>query len=637
MTSAAPHSRATRIRPTGWAVICIVACLLPYLPGLTGPFMLDDTANLGRVRVGGNLSWESLYWGMFNNPSGVLRRPLVNLTLLLQQTLGDGQPFGFKLVNLLLHGLNGYLVWRLARRVIGMVWPAVESATRGRTALLAAMLWTIHPLQVSTVLYVVQRMTLLSSTFILLALLLALRPLPNPGLLATSTSGVRHALLVGGLALVALLSKEIAVLVPAMLLSILAATPLTMWQLCSDTKGKRTFTRIAVWLPFLFAIPAIAILWPRVMADYASRSFTVGERLISESWILIDYVARIFVPLPARMGLYLDDTAATTTATPGWWMGPIIIAITLGAAVALRRRWPLFAFAVFWFAACHLLESTFIPLELKFEHRNYLALFGPAMLIAGTIMVTGKKKVSSRIATLAAVLAIALLGGMTFLRSSTWSNEMDFVSSELLHHPDSSRVQMEAARLESMGGGNEAAYRRIVSTMDAHPDDYAPMLYSVQLGCAGFPVPWERLTHHIRQRPDDKGIRNQALYDPVLNLVARRACRPEFNRAFEQHITDAIAFYSGSHGGQGLQFFLMVKAQIESDPQRRSSLVRRAVEADPQEIGPRVQLAFMELALGNKTQAIETIRQLDRMIPRWHPDRMYVRELQRLLAKSSPP
>jgi len=81
----------------------------------------------------------------------------------------------------------------------------------------------------------------------------------------------------------------------------------------------------------------------------------------------------------------------------------------------------------------------------------------------------------------------------------------------------------------------------------------------------------------------------------------------------------------------------MVKAQIESDPQRRSILVRRAVEADPQEIGPRVQLAFMELALGNKTQAIETIRQLDRMIPRWHPDRMYVRELQRLLAKSSPP
>jgi protein O-mannosyl-transferase len=637
MTSTAPRSRTIQIGPVGWALILVLACLLPYLPGLTGPFMLDDTANLGRVRIGGRLSWESLYWGMFNNPSGMLRRPLVNLSLLLQQTLGDGQPFGFKLVNLLLHGINGYLVWRLAGRVIGMVWPMVESVTKDRTALLAAMLWTIHPLQVSTVLYVVQRMTLLSSTFILLALLIALRPLPHPGLLATRTSGVRHALIVGGLALVALLSKEIAVLVPAMLLSILAATPLTMRRRCSDTEGKVTFTRIAVWLPLLFAIPAIAILWPRVRADYASRSFTVGERLISESQILIDYVARIFVPLPARMGLYLDDAVVITTTAPGWWVGPMVIAIALGAAIALRRRWPLLAFAVFWFAACHLLESTFIPLELEFEHRNYLALFGPAMLIAGTIMVAGKNMVSPRIAALTAILAIALLGGMTFLRSSTWSNEMDFVSNELLHHPDSARVQMEAARLESTAGGNEAAYRRILATMDAHPDDYAPMLYAMQLGCAGYPVPWERLNHHVREHPDDNGIRNQALYDPVLNLVARKVCRPEFNQAFDRHVNDAIAFYSGSQGGQGLQFFLMAKAQIESNLQRRSMLVRRAIEADPQEIGPRVQLASMELALGNRAQAIGTIKQLDRMIPRWHPDRMYVRELQRLVAKPSPP
>lgn len=636
MTSASPQSRATWTGPAGWALILVLACLLPYLPGLAGPFQLDDTASLARVRVG-HLDWESVYHGMFNNPAGALRRPLVNLTFLLQQALGDGQPLGFKVVNLLLHGLNGYLVWRLACRVVGMVWPSAEAATKERTALLAAMLWTVHPLQVSTVLYVVQRMTLLSSTFILLALLIALRPLPQPGLLATRTSGIRHALVVGGLALVALLSKEIGVLVPAMLLSILAALPLTMRQCCSDTDGKRMFTWIAVWLPVLFGIAAITMLWPRVMAGYTGRSFTFSERLISESWILVDYVTRIFVPLPARMGLYLDDTAVTETVTPGWWVGPIIIAITMAGAVALRRRWPLLAFAVFWFFACHLLESTFIALELKFEHRNYLALFGPALLIAGTIVAAGKRIVSSRIATVTAILAIALLGGLTFLRSNTWSSELDFVSSELVHHPGSARVQMEAARLESAAGGNEAAYRRMLSAMDAHPDDYAPMLYALQLGCAGFPVPWERLANHIRQHPNDNGIRNQALYDPVLNLVARGVCPPEFNRAFQRHIDDAIAFYSDSHGGQGLQFFLMVKAQIEPDPQRRSILLRHAIEADPQEIGPRVQLAYMELALGRQVQAIDATRQLDRMIPRWHPDRVYVRELQRLVAKPSPP
>ncbi len=46
-------------------------------------------------------------------------------------------------------------------------------------------------------------------------------------------------------------------------------------------------------------------------------------------------------------------------------------------ALVRRKKWPLFAFAVLWFFAGHALESTFLPLEYFFEHRNYLPLLGP--------------------------------------------------------------------------------------------------------------------------------------------------------------------------------------------------------------------------------------------------------------------
>ena len=86
--------------------------------------------------------------------------PVQMLSYMADDWLWNGRPAGFILVNVLLHGLNGSLFCVWLRR-IGMP---------GGLALLAALLFTVHPVQVESVAWISQRKTLLAMTFFLGAL-----------------------------------------------------------------------------------------------------------------------------------------------------------------------------------------------------------------------------------------------------------------------------------------------------------------------------------------------------------------------------------------------------------------------------------------------------------------------------------
>lgn len=608
-----------------WVAVLIGLCLLPMLAGIHGPFQLDDASNLERLHLSG-ISFEKLYHALFNNASGALRRPLANASLLLQMQLGAESPFTFKLVNLMLHGINGWLAWHLAGRLLPLLGVRDD---RRWIALLAAAIWTLHPLQVSSALYVVQRMTLLSTLFMLLSILLALRALATPGALASAGQGLRHAIGVGLVAVLALLCKENAVLVPALLLAVLLALPLPSRELARDTAGKRCFIRIAVWTPCIAGLLMLALAWSRIEAAYAIRSFSLSDRLVTEAGVLLDYLASFFVPLPSRMGLFLDDVPVVGTGTPGWFLAPIILGMLLGSAVVLRRRFPVYAFAVLWFFACHLLESTVLPLELKFEHRNYLALFGFALLIA--TVVSGVYRRNPRIGMALGVATLLLLATTTMLRSLDWSNQKRFVVSELRHHPRSVRANLEMATLDSEAGDNDGAFERLQLLQETRPDDFSPLAFNMQLGCGGYPVPWRRIDAYIARYPGDVSIRDQSSYETLVGLVHDGVCVAGFDQALARQVDTAIGLYSRNGLGYGLQFFLMVKAQMEGAPGPRRALLQRAIQADPTQIGPRVQLAYLDLASGSHDEARATIAALDRMVPPWHADRLYVRELQKLL------
>src|SRR5690606_27954115 len=151
--------------------------------------------------------------------------------------------------------------------------------------------------------------------------------LSRPGTLPRIRDGIRHALAVGLVALVALLSKENGALVPFLLLAITIALPRDTWRTASDTTGKRTFWSIAVAVPASASDALCVAFWDVLAAGFAFRDFTVGERLLSQPPILASYLQSFFLPDLRKMGLYLDDVEVLTAGDPIAWVGVAAVVV----------------------------------------------------------------------------------------------------------------------------------------------------------------------------------------------------------------------------------------------------------------------------------------------------------------------
>lgn len=146
--------------------------LLVFWPALAGPWLLDDVKlqdGITALQTGGFAELSGARWKeyLFIDPAGI-GRPLAMATLAANALFSD-QPAAFKAVNLVLHLGTGSLIWLLVRLLVRSRYPR---GTADLLALVVALAWTLHPLQVSIVAYVVQRMTILSALFCVWALLL---------------------------------------------------------------------------------------------------------------------------------------------------------------------------------------------------------------------------------------------------------------------------------------------------------------------------------------------------------------------------------------------------------------------------------------------------------------------------------
>ena len=97
----------------------------------------------------------------------------------------------------------------------------------------------------------------------------------------------------------------------------------------------------------------------------------------------------------------------------------------IGSAVYFRKTQPVYSLAVFWFFAMHLLESTYLPLELYFEHRNYMAMIGPLIAIAWYLHGLLSSKVSilyKRITQLAIALYLGISIASTWQLTNIWGD-----------------------------------------------------------------------------------------------------------------------------------------------------------------------------------------------------------------------
>ena len=437
-----------------------------YAPGLAGGFLFDDLVNLSALGVTGRVDdTATLLRYLTSGSADPTGRPLALLSFLLDARGWPADPAPFLRTNLLLHLANGLLLFALLRRLgrgLDDDAPQVIAA-----ALIGAALWMLHPLFVSTTLYIVQREAMLSTTFVLLGLLayvhgrLALPVSPKRGT-AWMVAGI------GGGTLLALLCKANGILLP------LLAWVLESTLLSRGAEGAAPSLRRSKGL--LLVLPSVMLgVWLltqlRTLDEAIPyRDWTLGQRLLTEPRVLLDYLELLFVPKAMSTGLFNDDYAVST----GWFQpavtvfAAIAIGVLLAAGFGLRRRAPAVAAAILFFFAGHLLESTVVPLEIYYEHRNYL----PAALVfwpIGRALVAWRRPGWQR-ATVA-IAIVALLGTTTWQRARLWGDQDALARAWALQNPRSSRAQAVAAMSEMRVGRFVEAERRLAFALAANPHD----------------------------------------------------------------------------------------------------------------------------------------------------------------------
>ncbi|MDH3694284.1 MAG: hypothetical protein OER96_06920 [Gammaproteobacteria bacterium] len=451
-----------------------------YWPGLNSDFLLDDFPNLEPLgRAVENDSSTRFKYFILSGSSSFLGRPLSLATFWMNDQAWPSDAWIFKYTNVLLHLLVGtILVWCLS--LLCLTDKKLTHKNGLAIAIITSGMWLLHPLNVSTVLYVVQRMSQLSSLFILLGLLGYLKGrilvIENPVkgyLLMTSAISVAGAL--------GVLSKENAALLPIFILS-------TEYTLIRGN-NLPTPRGWGVWSFFMLISPVLLLVgwhvtkFSTLVTWYNVRSFSMTERLMTQTRVLSDYVGNILIPRRIGTGVHQDDFIVSTSLTEPVTTLVALVAIfmVVGFAIALRSRLPVFSFAVFWFIGGHLLEAGIIPLEIYFEHRNYLPMIGP--LFAVSYGLFRLPIINARFSYVFTGFIIAVCGFATWQNTTLWRNAVLMAEVWADEHPYSARAQQFSADQWAKIGRIDRAKQRIEKLATIDPNNTSAPIQIIQLTC----------------------------------------------------------------------------------------------------------------------------------------------------------
>lgn len=442
---------------SGWLILFCVA-VVAYLPGLAGPFVLDDEISIGALgALGGVSDWETFKLFVFGGTAGPTGRPLALLSFLIDGNTWPTDPWPFKRTNLVIHLMNGALLGVLISKILQLL--DFDKRDVRWIALVSTALWMLHPFLVSTTLYTVQRMAQLSTLFIFAGLT---GHLYGRSLMARNA---RHAYLVMSLSLglftlLAMLSKENGILLPT-LVGVLELTVLASQRERMAALDRR-------WLVVFIVAPSLIIvsyLGVRAFrADFfnivALRDFSLYERLLTQPRVLIDYLQNWFIPKLYTTGVFQDHFIKSTgILSPVSTLLSVLFHLAIiSLAIVNRRKWPLFGLAALFFYASHILESTVLNLEMYFEHRNYVA----AAFLFLPLVVLLQKKVSRQLLITVGLVGMLVMGAFTRYSATIWQDFPSMVQSSAQKAPTSARAQAQYATLLF----NAARYEESVQVLD---------------------------------------------------------------------------------------------------------------------------------------------------------------------------
>lgn len=557
----------------------VVVC---YLPGLPGPFLLDDLANISLSKVD-SLTWDDWVLAITSNHSGRFGRPIAAASFAATHYFFEFQPLPFKIGNIALHLATGLLLWILGSRMVKHLprpFPVHHYRLAGAVA---AALWLLHPFHVSTTLYAVQRMTQFSTIFVVLALIayVTLRPRLNERPITTLALLTAAVAVTGGLGL---LSKENAALLPVYLL--LLETLVFRWRSYNvhGRRALRAFHGVFVLAPLALGTVYVVAHFGNLTASYANRPFDLTERLLTEAHALWFYIRQVLVPDIGTMSLFHDGFPIQRSLD---WMTAAAIAghAALGlSALWLWRRAPVYSLGIGLYYTAHLLESTFIPLEPVFEHRNYFAAWG-LLLIVGYMTVGAFENATSRLSRIRIVVLTTMLASLlsysTHERARTWSELPQIYAHAIeLEHP-SPRAAVGQANLFFRLGKFDPGRTLLNKAADwSPPNAIGPVMDLLLTYCGTGAMPeglYADARHRLRHGINNAYARNTLLTFVKFHSTGR--C-PEVSKQALIALTRQFLLNPGSATGTGRYHALMNYARAISTAGRHQETILVLLTAD---------------------------------------------------------
>lgn len=647
--------------------IALLITTAVYWPGLAGGWLFDDYPNI--VDNHGvqphEASVPALVRAALSSPASEFKRPLASLSFTANY-LADGlNPFGWKLANLVTHLLNGLLVFALAREILQSLSPQPFSPPppRGggdnREGMLAALIaagWMLLPINLTAVLYVVQREESLANLFVLLGLIgyvagrrrMLCPPSTSPRSLkgggGTTTSpapadGSRlgldpeHRSGWGGFCLCAasltlptaigLLAKETAVMLP--LYAFLVEWAVFRFRALAGTGDRRLYVLYAAVL----VLPGVlGLAWQLPIAlnpsNWATRDFTLGQRLLSEARIVCDYIAWTLLPIPHALSFYHDQFHVSTGVLKPWTTLASLLVLTglVTCVVRLRKQYPLTSLGIALFLGCQLLTGTILPLELIYEHRNYFASFGLLLAVIpwlASSLPRGASPAASPTGWLflrRTLLACLLLWwiGLTATTAYAWGDPLRLAQELATRAPDSPRAQYELGRTyivyshyDPASPYTRLAYAPLERAASFPESSILPQQALIFMNARmGLPLKNEWWTSLIAKLEARKpGVQDESSLTALAQCARDGACSLPTDRmvhAFEAALDHPkpSARLKATYGDYAWN--------VLGDHALGLQMINSAVEAAPSEPAYRITLVRMLLALERYPQASKQIR-----------------------------
>ena len=397
----------------------ILLGFIVYFKALNGAFLLDDNILIAHNPHIKHFKTVLVYFSenICNIlPEPVRRsfflRPVQMFTYYLNYLFGKFNPFGYHLINILLHSLNAYLVFLVTSRIFNNF----------KLSLLTGIIFILHPLNIPCVSYISGRGDLLSVFFILLGAVSFIDYIRSSSYLKYLTSVAS--------VLLALLSRENGLLMPLFL----GLSGLFL----KSNKRRLLFSLIPfILLDIIYLFVRFAYLDPGlyVYYDYV-RSLNTLMKIINFAYIFKNYTGLFLLPFNLHM---FRTVTLITKAFSGEAISTVLLTCSSLLLIYYQRKNKVILFSALWvfFGFLPLWHNMFTRLTLEGNRLNmaesWAYLPGIGFCIIAAYFLT---KISAKFIFYTVFLTVMLFyGSITYAQQKYWIDPLVFYKHNLKLSP----------------------------------------------------------------------------------------------------------------------------------------------------------------------------------------------------------